>query len=103
MPSVTPSNCLREVKKMLENGKFRINTNALESARHDFGWGTEEIKDALLRLKDNQCYKTDVHNRFSPSTVDFYRAKNLKDDEDVYTHFYVMNGSVVVNSFKKLD
>lgn len=97
-----PFNSLRDVKKMLRKGHFRIQPNAQMDARRDFGWETKDIKQALLNLTDSQCYSSKTHETVPIAVVDYYRAPKLKDNEDVYTHFYVQQHCVVINSFKAL-
>jgi len=94
---------LAEVKELISNGRFLITKSALDSARKDFGWGVDDIIEALMRLDLKHFHKRDVsqHNRWM--TLDFYKAKNLKG-EKVYTHFYIddADNRLIVNSFKRI-
>ncbi len=101
MPLGRPFNSLQDVKKMLRNGNYRVNGNALQSAWDDFLWGNKDIARALMNLDESMCYKSEKHHSLSPSVVDYYRADGLMDGEDVYTHFYVREGKVIISSFKE--
>lgn len=97
-----PFNSIAGIKKLVKQGKVRINGNALQGAMDCFNWGKDEIIECLLKLKKEQCYKAETHSKFPFSAIDFYRAEKLLDGEDVYLHLYVHEGWVVVNSFKEM-
>lgn len=99
----TPHNALMQVKRLKHRKRFFIRYNALQDARKDFGWNTQDIVDALNKLQNKHYYKTDP-SKYRPGVmIDVYRARGLKG-EDVYTHFYVdpNNGKLIINSFKRL-
>ena len=93
---------LIEIRRLKHRRKYLINSNALESARQDFGWIKQDIIDALNKLQHKHYHKTNA-SRVKPGVmIDFYRARGLKG-EDIYTHFYVDpdSGKLVINSFKR--
>jgi uncharacterized protein YxjI len=113
-PVPKPSYLLAEVKLLIQQNKIRINPNSLQTAYDDFGWRFPEIKKCLLRLNDkyhldnrneNHFYKTEPHY-FVPNTMmDYYRAVDIMEGFNVYTHFYVHPnfGNLIVSSFRELD
>ncbi len=94
---------LEQVKALVRKGKWRVNSNALRSADNDFGWGVEDIKDAILALRTSHYTKTEPSNVKPAIMVDYYKAYNLKK-ENIYTHFYIDNDEVwvIINSFKRI-
>lgn len=110
-----PLHPLKDVKKLLrEPNSVSINPNAVSDAWDDFGWRPEEIKKCLLKLNDkdhslnkeeNHFYKTARHHKIRNAMVDVYKAKNIMEGADVYTHIYIhpTSGMLIVNSFHKLD
>lgn len=114
MSSSKPFYDLKIVKEKINNGEVLIRSNALESARWDFGWGPEEIKRCFLRLnprdykknrEKNHFFKTEAHWTKPHTMMDYYKAKKILDGENVYIHFYIRNGdcTLVVSSFKELE
>ncbi|OGH03814.1 MAG: hypothetical protein A2557_13770 [Candidatus Lambdaproteobacteria bacterium RIFOXYD2_FULL_56_26] len=98
---VRPTNQLKTVRDLLNQGLYRINPDVLQKAKVDFGWEEGEIIKAVKKLNVSQCYNTVPHTLAPTCWVDYYRAKNLHLERDVYLHFYVHAGTVVINSFKK--
>ncbi len=100
---VRPFYGLNQVRELIEAERVLITVNALDKAQKDFGWGMDDILNAVksLRLKDfHKCEQA----RFDPKIViDFYKAYGLKD-EDIYTHFYIDDekDTLIINSFKKI-
>jgi hypothetical protein len=94
---------LKEVKALVKDGKWRVNGNARESAREDFGWGVLEIQSAILALRPCDFDISDWSKHKPGVMVDAYKAANLKG-EAVYTHFYIDEETVfvIINSFKRL-
>lgn len=94
---------IEQVKTLVRNGKWRVNSNALRSAENDFGWGVEDIRNAILALRPTHFYKTEPSKCKPAIMVDYYKAYNLKK-ENIYTHFYIDNEEVwvVINSFKRI-
>lgn len=99
-----PSHPLKTVRSRILSGDVRINADILQDAWDDFGWDAEDIKNCLLRLKEKHCYNTAEHRNFPGTMIDFYRARNIMNGEDVYTHFYIIKGEtkLIVNSFHEL-
>jgi len=101
---VRPFYSLKEVRTLIETERVLVTVNALVKAQKDFGWGMDDILNAVksLRLKDFHKYE---QARIDPKiVVDFYKAYGLKG-EDVYTHFYIDDetGTLIINSFKKIE
>ena len=94
---------LSEVKKLIREGKVRIQGNALDGARDAFGWRPHDILDALGRLQSKHFNKSDVSQNDPHSMLDIYKARGLKG-ENVYTHFYIDRDTdtLIVNSFKEI-
>ncbi len=95
---------LKDVQRLVNGGQWKARKNAREGARIAFGWRDEDIKRAILALRPCHFYKSDWSNaRYSDGIMlDFYKSRFL--DEEVYTHFYIENGVLlVVNSFKETE
>jgi len=78
-----------------------VTQEALYSAEDAFGWGLEDIEKALMRLTVKHWYKSEPRYDNPRIWVDYYRAQNIMG-EDIYTHFYVEEGVLIVDSFKEL-
>lgn len=100
----SPSYSRKVLEEKIKSGKVDINYNALRDALYDFGWAEKDIKKCILRLRPIQCYKSKPHDSCPEAMFDFYRAKNIMEGNDVYTHFYVhpKTKRLVINSFKEL-
>lgn len=108
-----PSYPLKDVKALIKENKFRVNSNAAEDAYDEFGWRTNEIKKCILKLNDryhldnrteNHFHKTEPHHKLPNTMVDSYKAVSIMEGSDVYTHFYIHPnfGNLIINSFKEL-
>ena len=93
-----PSYPLRDVKALIKEDKVYINPDAAQDAYDDFGWSTKEIKKCISKLNDryysdnhrkNHFHKTEPHRKFPNTMVDSYRAVNIMEGSNVYTHFYI--------------
>ena len=111
MPPFYP---LKQVKSLIRANHYRINPNALQTAKDDFEWDCNDIAKCLLKLngKDyaadttsNHFYKTEDHNKIPHTKMDYYKMREAPDGFKVYTHFYVRNddGMLIISSFKELE
>jgi hypothetical protein len=77
---------------------------ALVTARVDFGWGIEDIRDAVRKLRLKHYCKTSECRTIPGEMVDCYKARGLKG-EDVYLHFCVdlETGCLVIQSCHRLE
>ena len=97
---------LKKVRRLVDESKHNpdkvlINPNALETAERDFGWRTPDILNALKKLQPKHFDKSEPSIKRQPSIqIDSYKAVNLMG-ENIYTHFYIEEDQLVVNSFKK--
>ena len=92
---------LSVVKQLVKQGDVDIRGNALESAYQDFGWKTDDILDAIRKLKPAHYYKSEPSRMRKSLFIDYYKAPELKG-EAVYIHFYIVDGRLIVNSFKRI-
>ena len=92
---------LQAVYDAVENGKVTVNGNALSDARSLFGWETEDIARAILGLRPRDFHKTEPSKFLAGVMLDVYKARNLMG-ENVYTHFYMNSGRLIINSFKQI-
>ncbi len=101
-----PSYPLETVFEMIKSGQVEIKQiPALETALYHFGWERAEIEMCLLRLKPKHFRKTKEHKSFKTKVMmDYYKAKNIMEGNDVYTHFYIhpRTGFLTISSFKEL-
>ena len=91
----------KRLRGLIQTGAVNIESNALKSARDDFGWGYQSICDALLKIPVNCCYKSETRYDNPEIWVDYYRAENIMG-ENIYTHFYIENENLIIDSFKAL-
>ncbi|HKP97196.1 MAG TPA: type II toxin-antitoxin system MqsR family toxin [Fibrobacteria bacterium] len=96
---------LKDAKRLLRENSYRINTDVSIDALNDFGWTEADIKSAFLKLNGaprpvGHFYKTAPSEKIPGVMLDFYKASNL-NGEDVYCHFYMKNGRLIINSFKR--
>jgi len=92
---------LSVVKQLVKQGDVDIRGNALDSAYQDFGWKSGDILDAIRKLKPAHYYKSELSRMRESLVIDYYKAPELKG-EAVYVHFYIVDGRLIVNSFKKI-
>lgn len=94
---------LEKVKELLKADYYKINNNAELTAYDDFNWGPTEIVKCLLRLKESHYYKTEQHNRFPNTIMDYYKAEEIMEGFSIYTHFYIRPSDriLVISSFKE--
>ncbi len=68
----------------------------------------------MLRLNDryhslspekNHFYKTEPHNQFPNTMMDYYKVRNGFEGNSIYIHFYIHNvsGKLIISSFKRLE
>ncbi len=101
MARTRPYYSKRQIRNLIEAKKFKITENARFSAMQCFGWNLEDVKRALLLLPQNSCYKSEQRFDNPKIWVDYYRAKGVMG-ENVYTHFYVEDDNLIVDSFKEI-
>lgn len=113
MSKPKPHYPLKVVKEMPRYGHYVLNPDAQNDARSDFGWGPLDVKKCLLKLNDryhdddpakNHFYKTEPHYHFPNTMMDYYKAQNIMQGFDVYTHIYIhpSDGMLTISSFKEL-
>ena len=90
---------LSEVRKKICDGNYLIKENAKQSADQDFGWGISDIKKFYKNLKLKHFHKMDISECKSGVVIDAYKAYLY--GEYVYTHFYIDDDLLVINSFHK--
>lgn len=99
---------------MVKYGHYDINPDVQAIAWNDFGWKPLDIKKCLLKLNDryhgkdnakNHFHKSEPNYRFPGTIMDYYKAINIMQGFDVYTHFYIHpeDGKLVISSFKELE
>ena len=108
-----PSYPLKDVKALIRADDVLIGRDAIRYAFNDFGWNASEIKKYLLRLNDNyyndnpkknHFYKTVPHNKIPNTMMDYYKAQQISNGINLYTHFYIRpgDGKLIINSFKEI-
>ena len=97
-----PAYTLSEVRRLIDDQRVLVRWDVLQDAQDDFGWDRNDILAALRELRRRDFYKTEVSEVKPPIMPDFYKAQDLRG-ERVYTHFYVEEDTLVINSFKQLD
>lgn len=101
MKRTKPYYSKKQIINLISSGNAYIEEEARRSAQDDFGWGIDDICNALKALPVKYWY--DSKKRFdNPEIwVDYYRAHDLMG-ERVYTHFYVNDGKLIIDSFKEI-
>jgi hypothetical protein len=93
---------LATIRTLIDEEKVLIRPNAERSAFDDFGWGIDDVKGAITKLKPKHFHKTADHNKIPGIVLDFYKARGIKN-ENIYTHFYIdSKGFLIISSIKKL-
>ena len=90
---------LSEIKQKIDDGSYLIRENAKQSAYQDFGWEAPDIKKFYKKLKLRHFCKTDILECKPGVVIDVYKAHLY--GEDVYTHFYIADDLLVINSFHR--
>lgn len=116
-----PANPLKTVKERIRMDDIYFDSqigrkDPLQTAYWNFGWQEDDIKKALLKLNDkyhsddpqyNHFYKHEPHKDFpgEDTHMDHYKAYNLMDKMDVYTHFHIREKetTVVISSLHQLN
>ena len=109
----TPYYPLRDVRALVRADKIWVRPNAKQTAFDDFGWRRDDIKRCLLKLNDryhaddrqrNHFHKHEPHDNFPNTMMDYYKAINIMERNNVYTHFYIHShfGTLTISSFKEL-
>jgi hypothetical protein len=109
-----PFYSLKLVKQKVRENDWRATKNAQDGAWFDFEWDLEKMGKCLLKLNDrdyelnrscNHFFKSDPFNKEPHIMLDFYKAYNIQDGEDVYMHLYIReeDGKLIVNSFHHLE
>lgn len=79
-----------------------ILVQASRGAWLSFGWRQADILDAVARLQVKHFYKREPYRENPSIEMDNYKARGLKG-ENVYTHFHVEDGLLIISSFKKIE
>jgi hypothetical protein len=90
---------LSEVKEKIKNKQYYINSNAVKGAFQGFGWGIDDILRVYKNLKKSHYYKSANSQNKPMIVIDVYKASI--SGENIYTHFYIENDNLIINSFHK--
>jgi hypothetical protein len=91
----------KQIRNFIFSGNVSVTDDAKESAEDDFGWDKEAIYKAMVALPIKCCYKSETRFQNPKIWVDYYRAPNI-NGENIYTHFYVDEDKLIIDSFKEL-
>jgi hypothetical protein len=92
---------LSYIRQLIDEQKVLIRQNAEDSALDNFGWGIDDIKAAIKKLKPKHYHKSEDHRERPGTILDYYKAHGIKT-EDIYTHFYIdSDGFLIISSFKR--
>jgi len=101
VPRSNPYYSKRQLRNLIKADKLFVTPSARNSARDSFGWSLEDIEKALLALPQGSWHKSCPRFGDPSIFVDYYKAIDLLG-ENVYTHFYVDDGVLIVDSFKEI-
>ncbi len=96
-----PYYSLAKVRQLTVSGKCIINSKARQTAKEHFGWGKPDVLKALSKLQHKHFHKSDEKYDNPGIHVDYYKAINLLG-ENVYIHFRIENGFLIICSFKEI-
>ena len=97
-----PYYSLRQVYGLIHSGDYIIDEeSARQPAKDDFGWDSKDIKAAILKLRAKHFHKSAEHYTITGIKVDYYKARGLMG-EDVYIHFHIEDGQLIIASFKRI-
>jgi hypothetical protein len=91
----------KQIRNLISQDNVQLTEPARISAHDDFGWDIDDICSALLALPMKDCYKSETRFDNPHIWVDYYRSYGLKG-ENVYTHFYIDSGYLIIDSFKEI-
>ena len=91
----------KQIHDFISSGKLEITELARKSAKSVFGWSINDIKKAILALPQKYCYKSEQRYNNPKIWVDYYRAPGIMG-ENIYTHFYVDDEMLIIDSFKEI-
>ncbi|MGD9973212.1 MAG: type II toxin-antitoxin system MqsR family toxin [Desulfatirhabdiaceae bacterium] len=100
MTRTKPYYSQKEIRSYISDRKVEIRSSALQNAQKDFGWGIDDIYKALSKLPLRCWYKSEPRYNNPQIWVDYYRCPDL-NGENIYTHFYVDNDRLIIDSFKR--
>jgi hypothetical protein len=98
-----PHHPLKKVRERINDGEVTIRSNAVQKAWTDFGWGHTEMLAAVTRLNISHFWKTEPSLHVPDTMLDFYKARNLYEGEDVFIHLYISDADrLIINSLYEL-
>ncbi|BDD87984.1 type II toxin-antitoxin system MqsR family toxin [Desulfofustis limnaeus] len=101
MPRNQPYYSIKTVRKCIDNGNFFVEPKARETAKNHFGWLQDQILAAMKELRPKHFHKSDKKFDDPYVYVDYYKARGLRG-EDVYVHFRIEDGYLIICSFKRI-
>lgn len=96
-----PYYSFRLIRNCIDSGNYSIKVGARKTAKDDFGWLQADILAAMKQLKLYHYHKTETRYDNPSVYVDYYKARNLRG-EDVYIHFRIEDGELIICSFKSI-
>lgn len=102
MKRTTAYYSLKTVKSLVvSKDNVVIEKGARLGAKRSFGWSREKIIEAIKKLQPRHFHKSD-HRYDDPTLyVDYYKAQRLMR-ENVYIHFRIEDGILIICSFKEI-
>jgi len=99
----TPYHSLQKVKAIVCDDEhpenLLITKDALDRARKDFGWNEADIRYVYSKLQQVKDYHKSG-TKFG-ITIDIYHVRKIKG-ANVYTHCYIDDGKLIIDSFHQL-
>ncbi len=96
-----PAYSKEELAEAIRLEQVKVTPRAWRDARKWFKWTSRDICDAILELPQAACHKTVKQFDNPEILLDMYRAEDI-NGENIFTHLYMENGWLVVDSFKEL-
>lgn len=95
---------LDEVKNKLRNGEYYITDKAQENAKKWFEWDEQDIIDCFFKLEKKHFVKKIDYRSRPPLKTDYYRADNIHNGENIFTHFCIDDDGILeITNIKDRD
>jgi len=100
MKTKKPTHSQKTLRELIKSEKVEIRERKLLPSE-DLGWSTNDKIAAILKLKATDCYNSRPQSGNPAVMYDYYRTSNKINDEFIYTHFYIEDGVLVIDSMKR--
>lgn len=90
----------KKLRRLIKAGQVQIKRRAVDEV-HDLRWSNEDILSAILQLDRNDCFDSQKMDGNPEVWYDYYRTTKKIHGEYIYTHFYIEDDWLVIDSMKR--